>query len=289
MTEPEIIALGPAFAAELRTYRGCFEQDRTAGHFDTDCRGLLAGLPRKTVEPIALAAGTAVHTLQEFRVTAGRDHDAARDHLHRRLAAVAEGLPAGGLGTVGVIDETSCAKKGDKTPGVQRQYLGCAGAIDNGAVTVHVGVARGDARALLDADLYLPRSWAADRPRCRAAGIPDAVPYRSKWRVALDQLIRLGRNGVRFDWVVLDDGYGSTVPLLWVLGRVGQRFVAEVPVNFAVRAGADGRAERAGRFHPGGGHRPVAAVPHPAEDVGRPGVAGAGGVGVGGPGGGTRW
>jgi len=251
MTEQEIAALGPAFAAELRTYRGCFKQDRTAKHFDTYCRGLLADLPRKTVEPIALAAGTAVRTLQEFLVTAGWDHDAARDHLHRRLAAVADGLPAGNLGTVGVIDETTCAKKGDKTPGVQRQYLGCAGKIDNGVVTVHVGLARGDFRALLDADLYLPKSWADDRPRCRAAGIPDAVRYRSKWRVALDQMIRLGRNGVRFDWLVFDEGYGSKVPFLWVLGRLGQKFVAEVPVNFTVRAGADGPPVRADRFQPG--------------------------------------
>lgn len=251
MTEQEIAALGPAFAAELRTYRGCFKQDRTARHFDTYCRGLLADLPRKTVEPIALAAGIAVRTLQEFLVTAGWDHDAARDHLHRRLAAVADGLPAGNHGTVGVIDETSCAKKGDKTPGVQRQYLGCVGKIDNGVVTVHVGLARGDFRALLDADLYLPRSWADDRPRCRAAGIPDGVRYRSKWRIALDQVIRLGRNGVRFDWLVFDEGYGSKVPFLWVLGRLGQRFVAEVPVNFTVRAAADGKAERADRFQPG--------------------------------------
>lgn len=250
MTEQEIAALGPAFAAELRMYRGCFNQDRTAKHFDTYCRGLLADLPRKTVEPIALAAGTAVRTLQEFLVTAVWDHDAARDHLHRRLAAVADGLPAGDLGTVGVIDETSCVKKGDKTPGVQRQYLGCVGKIDNGVVTVHIGLARGDFRALLDADLYLPKSWADDRPRCRAAGIPDDVRYRSKWRVALDQFIRLGRNGVRFDWLVFDEGYGSKVPFLWVLGRLGQKFVAEVPVNFTVRVGSDGPPVRADRFQP---------------------------------------
>lgn len=253
MTEQEIAALGPAFAAALRADRGCFKQDRTAGHFGTCCRGLLADLPRKTVEPIALAAGAAVRTLQEFLVTAAWDHAAARDHLHRRPAAAADGLPAGDLGTVGVIDETSCAKKGDKTPGVQRQHLGCAGKIDNGVVTVHVGLARGDFRAPLDADLYLPKSWADDRPRCRAAGIPGAVRYRSKWRVALDQLIRLGRNGVRFDWLVFDDGYGSKVPLLWVLGRLGQKFVAGVPASFAVRAGADGTPVRADRFQPGAG------------------------------------
>lgn len=253
MTEHEIAALGPAFAAELRTYRGCFQQDRTARHFDTYCRGLLADLPRKTVEPIALAAGTAVRTLQEFLTTAVWDHDAARDQLHRRIAQVATTVSGGELGTIGVIDETSCTKKGDKTPGVQRQYLGCVGKIDNGIVTVHVGLTRGSFQALLDADLYLPKSWVEDRPRCRAAGIPDRVRYRSKWRIALDQVLRLSDNGVSFDWLVFDEGYGSKVPFLWVLGRMGQKFVAEVPVNFAVRSCDGGASQRADRFQPGTG------------------------------------
>jgi SRSO17 transposase len=148
-------------------------------------------------------------------------------------------------GTVGVIDETSCLKWGEHTPGVQRQYLGCVGKVDNGIVTVHVGVAKGSFQALLDADLYLPQSWDQDRPRCRAAGIPDDVRYRPKWRMALDQLLRLSGNGVTFDWLVFDEGYGAAVPFLEILGIVGQRFVAEVPVNFVVRDTVDGPARRA--------------------------------------------
>src|SRR3954451_4117915 len=143
MTEQEITGLGPAFAAYLRRFRRCLAQDRTAKHFDTYCRGLLTDLPRKSVEPIALAAGTAVRTLQEFLTTSRWDHDAARDGLHRHLGAVIAGLPADPLGTVGVVDETSCRKWGDHTPGVQRQYLGCVGKVDSGIVTVHLGVARG--------------------------------------------------------------------------------------------------------------------------------------------------
>src|SRR4051794_5459813 len=235
MTDQEIAALGGAFAAYLRQFRDCFGQDRTAAHFDTYCRGLLADLPRKTVEPIALVSGTAVRTLQEFLVTATWDHLGARDTLQRRVAERLANLPCDRLGTVGVFDETSARKKGDKTPGVQRQHLGCAGKIDNGIVTVHVGVARGTFQALLDADLYLPKSWAGDRPRCRAAGIPDGVKYRPKWRLAVDQWVRSSENGVSFDWLVFDEGYGSKVPFLRFLNLVGQRFVAEVPVNFAVR------------------------------------------------------
>jgi SRSO17 transposase len=245
MTEQEITALGPAFAAYLRRFRDSLGQDRTAAHFDTYCRGLLSDLPRKSVEPIALEAGTAVRTLQEFLVTARWDHDHARDTLHRHLGAALADLPAGPLGTVGVIDETSCRKWGDHTPGVQRQYLGCVGKIDNGIVTVHLAVARGTFQALLDAELYLPKSWDEDRPRCRAAGIPDAVRHRPKWRLAVDQWVRLREAGVSFDWLVFDEGYGSKVPFLRFLNLVGQRFVAEVPVNFTVRDQASGPARRA--------------------------------------------
>lgn len=245
MTEQEITDLGPAFANYLGRYRSCFLQKRTAAHFDTYCRGLLSDLPRKSVEPIALEAGTAVRTLQEFLVTARWDHQQARDLLQRHLLEAVAAVPADPLGIVGVIDETSCQKWGDQTPGVQRQYLGCLGKIDNGIVTVHVGVAKGCFQALLDAELYLPKSWAADRPRCRAAGIPDDVRYRPKWRIALDQLIRLSGQGITFDWLVFDEGYGAAVPLLRALNLVGQRFVAEVPVNFAVADKPDGATRRA--------------------------------------------
>src|SRR3954468_2884806 len=107
MTEQQIADLGPAFAAYLRRFRGCFLQGRTAAHFGTYCRGLLSDLPRKSVEPIALAAGTAVRTLQEFLVTARWDHGHARDTLQTHLGTVVADLPTDGLGTVGVVDETS--------------------------------------------------------------------------------------------------------------------------------------------------------------------------------------
>src|SRR5882757_5481648 len=196
MTEQEITALGPAFAVYLRRFRDSFGQDRTAAHFDTYCRGLLSDLPRKRVEPIALEAGTAVRTLQAH------------------LGSVVADLPADAVGTVGVVDETSCRKWGDHTPGVQRQYLGCVGKIDNGIVTVHIGVAKGTFQALLDADLFLPKAWAADRDRCQGAGIPEDVGHQTKWRLAVDQWLRATGNGVSFDWLTFDEGYGAAVPFL---------------------------------------------------------------------------
>lgn len=244
MTEQEVAGMTPAFASYLSRFRDCFVQKRTMAHFDSYCRGLLSDLPRKSVEPIALASGTAVRTLQEFLVTTRWDQERARDRLQQDLAATAAAIPDS-LGTIGVIDETSCQKWGDQTPGVQRQYLGCVGKVDNGIVTVHVGLAKGRFQALLDADLYLPESWDQDRKRCRAAGIPDDVRYRPKWRIALDQVVRLSGNGVHFDWLVFDEGYGAAVPFLNILNLVKQRFVAEVPVNFMVRNMTTSTARRA--------------------------------------------
>src|SRR5476651_1947165 len=112
MTEQEITDLGPAFAKYLKLFRDSLGQDRTARHFDTFCRGLLSDLPRKSVEPIALAGGTVVRTLQQFLITSPWDHDAARDQFQRHLAAVIRTQPRDALGVIGVIDETSCVKKG---------------------------------------------------------------------------------------------------------------------------------------------------------------------------------
>src|SRR5215213_322012 len=103
MTDREIAGLGPAFASYLGRYRDCFLQKRTAGHFDSYCRGLLSDLPRKSVEPIALACGTAVRTLQEFLTTANWQHETAREKFQRRAADVLDALPDDTLGTVGVI------------------------------------------------------------------------------------------------------------------------------------------------------------------------------------------
>ena len=136
MTDEQISQLGPAFADYLGGFRSCFAAATTAGHFDTLCRGLLSDLPRKSVEPIALSSGTDERTLQLFLTGSKWDHGLARDLLQRRVAGELAAIPGDDLGTVGVIDETSAVKKGTKTPGVRRQYLGCVGKIDNGIVTV---------------------------------------------------------------------------------------------------------------------------------------------------------
>src|SRR5256885_14199817 len=106
MTEQDIADLGPAFAGYLARYRRCFGQQRTAAHFDTYCRGLLSDLPRKSVEPIALEAGTAVRAPQEVLATTKWDHGRAKATLQGHPAEILPGLPAHPRRTRGVLDQT---------------------------------------------------------------------------------------------------------------------------------------------------------------------------------------
>jgi SRSO17 transposase len=118
--------------------------------------------------------------------------------------------------------------RGTKTPGAARQYLGCLGKVDNGIVLVHLGFCRGLFKTLADADLYLPKEWNADRDRCRAAGIPDAV-HRPKWQIALEQHDRAKSHGITLDWLTFDEEYGKCPGFIRGLDERQQRFVGEVP------------------------------------------------------------
>jgi len=239
MTTEQVAALGPAFTQYLRDFRPCFVTSNTFAHLGTYCRGLLSDLPRKSVEPIALSAGCAVRTLQEFLASHVWDEGRMRDEIQRRVVRdhlpAPGGKPAGGVGTVGWVDETGVAKKGDKTPGVQRQYCGASGKVDNCVVTVHLACRCGDFAAILDNDLFLPeQTWDTGpgaKKRRQEAHIPDEVIYTSKWLLALGQVKRAMANGVRFDWLTFDEWYGGKPGFLAALEDWGLLYVAEVPAN----------------------------------------------------------
>lgn len=220
----QIRQLEPKLDAFLDLFRDCFARKDTRAHLGTYVRGQLSDLPEKSVEPIALDADVAPRTLQEFLA----QHRWAEDKLRNRLLHVVASEHQGPH-TLGIIDETSDPKKGDKTPGVQKQWCGRLGKTENCLVTVHLGFARGDFHCLLDGELFLPESWDADRPRCREAGIPDDMRYRPKWQIALELYDRAVGHGIRFDWFTVDEGYGSKPEYLRALTARHQRYVAEVP------------------------------------------------------------
>lgn len=224
MDAEQIRDLGPQLDRFLGRFADCFDRKDTRAHLDVFVRGQLSDLPEKSVEPIALEAGVAPRTLQEFLSVLKWRDDGMRDRLQQIVVAEHPGPHS-----IGIFDETSDPKKGDKTPGVQKQWCGRLGKTDNCMVTVHLGYAVEDFHCLLDGELFLPESWDQDRDRCREAGIPDTVVYRPKWRIALELYDRAVANGVTFAWLTFDEGYGSKPELLRELSARGQAFVAEVP------------------------------------------------------------
>jgi SRSO17 transposase len=227
MEIPQIRKLKPRLRQFLKRFDDCFPRKDTRAHLPVYISGQLSDIPEKSVEPIALNAGVPPRTLQEFLSQHRWDHDLLRD----KLQVIVRDEHAGPH-PVGIFDETSDVKKGNKTPGVQRQYCGAVGKRENCAVTVHLGYACDGFHCLLDGELYLPEGWSKDRSRCREAGIPDEMVYRPKWQIALELYDRAVANGLRFDWLTFDEGYGGKPGLLRALSGRSQRFVAEVPRNF---------------------------------------------------------
>jgi SRSO17 transposase len=227
MDAAEIRRLKPRLLKHLRDYSDCFGRSDTRSHLTTYVQGQLSKLDRKSVEPIALAAGVAPRTLQQFLNSLEWDQEQLVDTLQWRVARDHTSDRS-----IGLIDETSCPKKGDKTPGVQRQWCGATGKQDNCVTTVHLGYAVDDFHCLLDSELFLPESWAEDRPRCRKAHIPDEMAYRPKWQIALELYDHARSNGVSFRYLTFDEGYGGKPEFLRQLDAREQVYVAETPRTF---------------------------------------------------------
>lgn len=250
MDAEQLRSLQPALESWVVRFRACFKREATYEHFRCYLVGLMAELKRKSIEPIALAAGVAVRTLQEFLAFFACDHERMdrlltqmvvnrprrTNGLDNSVTGVTGVMGAGAASGIVVIDARGHAKRGDKTPGVQRQYCGETGKLDNCVVGQHLLYTDNDAQnpfcCMLASDLFLPKEWDADRERCRAAGIPDEVKHRTKWKIALDQLGGVIASGLKPAWVVFDEDYGR-VPAFWFeLDRMGQTGVGEVPKNF---------------------------------------------------------
>ena len=143
----------------LRQFDDCIRTQPSRAHLRTYIGGQVGNLPRKSVEPIALDADVAPRTLQEFLGLHRWDHEAMQGRVQQVVMRDHADENA-----IALIDETSVAKKGDKTAGVQRQYCGASGKTDNCVVSVHLGYATDDFSALLDGALYLPQeSWSERR------------------------------------------------------------------------------------------------------------------------------
>ena len=167
-------------------------------------RGLLAPLERKNGWTLAEHSGEASPDgMQRLLATADWDADRVRDDLRDY---VVEHL--GDPGAVLVVDETGFVKKGNRSAGVARQYSGTAGRIENCQIGVFLGYASPAGRTFADRELYLPKAWAEDRPRCDQAAVPDDLEFATKPELAIRMLTRALDAGVPASWVTGDEVYG---------------------------------------------------------------------------------
>jgi len=196
--------------------------------------GLLADLPRKNCWSIAEHAGDATPGgMQHLLAGARWDADAVRDDLR---GYVVQHL--GDPGAVLVVDETGDLKKGTRTAGVQRQYTGTAGRIENSQVAVYLTYAAPRGHALVDRELYLPESWTGDPARCRAAGIPGGTVFATKPKLARRMIARILDAGAPAGWVAGDEVYGADPGLRSDLETRKVGYVLAVAKSCPVNAGA---------------------------------------------------
>jgi SRSO17 transposase len=179
--------------------------------------GLLSGAERKNSWTLAEQAGDLApdgmqRLLNFYRWNADTVRDDLRGYVLDHLADPS--------GVVVVADETGFLKKGTKSAGVQRQYSGTAGRIENCQLGVFLTYVSAKGRALIDRELYLPASWADDRERCTEAGIGDEVVFATKPMLAQNMLARLLDSGVDLRWFTADEAYGDNPGLReWLQDR----------------------------------------------------------------------
>ena len=197
--------------------------------------GLLSDLPRKNCWTLAEHAGDPTPDgMQHLLARAVWDEDAVRDDIRDYLV---EHL--GDPGAVLVVDETGDLKKGTATVGVQRQYTGTAGRVENAQVAVYLVYASPAGHGVIDRELYVPKSWTTDRDRLGAAGVPDRVGFATKPALARRMLVRALDAGVPASWVTGDEVYGADPGLRAELEARGIGYVLAVACDHPVRAGGD--------------------------------------------------
>jgi SRSO17 transposase len=149
----------------------------------------------------------------------------------------------GDPGGVLVVDETGLLKKGTTSVGVQRQYSGTAGKVDNCQLGVFLAYASSRGRAFIDRELYLPKAWTDDSARCRAARVPEQVAFRTKPQLARVLVQRALEAGVPASWVTADEVSGQDPAFRgWLEGR-GMAHVLAIKSSELLAVG-DGPAKR---------------------------------------------
>ena len=227
---PEVFDGGlERLGAFARPFLGRLVRREQRDHARTYLSGLASDLQRKNTEAIAYRQDQQRHGLQHFVGSSTWDH--------RPLLQELAGQVGRDLGTpdgVIVFDPSGFPKKGDSSVGVQRQWIGRLGKVDNGQVGVFMAYASHHDHALVDVRLYLPKQWAEDRLRRKRCGIPKAVRHRTRHELALEMLDETGPL-LPHGWIAGDDEMGRSSRFRAELRRREERYLLAVPSNTTVR------------------------------------------------------
>jgi SRSO17 transposase len=227
---PEVFQGGIERLAEFaRPFAECLIRQEQRDHARTYLAGLVSDLKHKTAESIAYRHDLERHGLQHFVGSSGWDHRP----LLRELATQV-GREIGTPDGVIVFDPSGFAKKGNASVGVQRQWLGRLGKVDNGQVGVFMAYASHREHALVDVRLYLPKAWAKDRARRKRCGVPKSERYRTRHELALEMLKETGPL-LPHGWVTGDDEMGRSSRFRAELRRLKEHYLLAVPSNTTVR------------------------------------------------------
>ena len=190
-------------------------------------RGLLSGLERKNAEAIAYLHDQERQALQKFIGQSPWDHAPLMQELASQL-----GARLGEDDAVLVFDPSAFPKKGAESVGVQRQWCGRLGKVENCQVGVFLAYVSRQEHALADFRLYLPKEW--KRKRCSKAGVPRSVKFRTRHELALDMLDSRGAL-LPHGWIAGDDEMGRCSWFRQELRTRGERYLLDVPCNTLVR------------------------------------------------------
>jgi SRSO17 transposase len=216
----ELQRLGPQLEQFLENFAGCAVAP-TRRLIATYVRGQLGSLPRKSVKPMALEAAVPPRTLQELLSLHRWDEELLLAMLQRRVRRAHPGPSA-----FGMIFESRCVKKGNRTPGVARQSWERSSRPRNCVVLIHLALSDGGFHCLLGSAVYLPESWIDDPQRRASAGIPQELRYRTRTQIALDLLRRVESSGLALGRWVIPSGYASEQDFVEALKAGGRSAVA---------------------------------------------------------------
>ncbi len=191
--------------------------------------GLLSDLERKNVESIAYRYDRSREALQKFIGQASWDHQPLQQELARQV-----GIEIGEADGVIVFDPSGHKKCGRDSVGVQRQWLGRLGKVDNGQVGIYMGYASRQEHALVDQRLYLPKEWARDKARRKKCGVPSDVRYQTRHQLALDMLENNGPY-LPHRWIAGDDEMGRSSGFRRDLRGLDEQYLLAVPSNTYIR------------------------------------------------------